>query len=345
MIPNQWYAVLDSREVKPGRPVGVTRLGEKMVFWRDAQGRIACALDRCPHRGTKLSTGKIIDGNVECPFHGFQYEPSGRCTYIPANGRSMPVPKIFLVKTYPVQDAHGFIWVWYGEKLADDDAYPPLRYIPDIDASFNYGTYPVHWKTHYSRAIENQLDVLHLPFVHKSTIGRSDKRLVNGPPSFLSEQEELRVWVDNAIDTGQTARKPSQYTEPPDRPHQLCFVFPNIWENRVSDDVRVVIAFAPIDDANTMMYLRFYHRFVQIPVVTQVVSWLGARMNNVIARQDQPVVEDQRPFRTDLLMDEKMVPGDAPIIMYRRRRRELIDAQPHDYPPLAELPDGTRLTL
>ena len=54
MIPNQWYIVLDSREVKRGRLVGVTRMGEKMVFWRDTQGKIACAVDQCPHRGAAL---------------------------------------------------------------------------------------------------------------------------------------------------------------------------------------------------------------------------------------------------------------------------------------------------
>jgi phenylpropionate dioxygenase-like ring-hydroxylating dioxygenase large terminal subunit len=70
MIRNQWYAVLESKEV--GRkPVGVTRMGEKLVFWRDGRGEIHCAVDRCPHRGVALSIGKLENDHLQCPFHGF----------------------------------------------------------------------------------------------------------------------------------------------------------------------------------------------------------------------------------------------------------------------------------
>ena len=92
MIPNQWYAVLDSDEVKPGRPVGVTRLGEKLVFWRDSHGRVSCQRDVCAHRGAALSAGKVLGDTVQCPFHGLRYDASGRCTSIPANGKESPVP-------------------------------------------------------------------------------------------------------------------------------------------------------------------------------------------------------------------------------------------------------------
>jgi len=91
MIPNQWYVVLSSRQVRT-RPVGVTRMGEKLVFWRDAHGRVACMADLCAHRGVQLSTGKVLaDGHLQCPFHGFEYDASGAVTRIPANGRSAPV--------------------------------------------------------------------------------------------------------------------------------------------------------------------------------------------------------------------------------------------------------------
>ncbi len=51
MITNQWYVVLESKKVHKGKPVGVTRLGEKMVFWHDSQGRLGCLVDECSHRG------------------------------------------------------------------------------------------------------------------------------------------------------------------------------------------------------------------------------------------------------------------------------------------------------
>ena len=60
MIPNQWYVVLDSGQVRY-LPVGVTRMGEKLVFWRYHAGRVSCLRDRCVHRGVALSEGKVLD--------------------------------------------------------------------------------------------------------------------------------------------------------------------------------------------------------------------------------------------------------------------------------------------
>ena len=59
MIPNQWYAILDSKEVRSGKPVGVTRMGEKLVAWRDSKGQVTVMRDLCPHRGVALSAGEL----------------------------------------------------------------------------------------------------------------------------------------------------------------------------------------------------------------------------------------------------------------------------------------------
>ncbi len=59
MIRNQWYAVLESKEVKKGKLLGVTRLGERLVFWRNEKGRVICLKDKCIHRGAALSAGRF----------------------------------------------------------------------------------------------------------------------------------------------------------------------------------------------------------------------------------------------------------------------------------------------
>ncbi len=109
MIPNQWYVVMDSEQVGE-RPVGVTRMGEKLVFWRDPSGKVSCLRDRCVHRGAQLSIGRVVDsGRLQCPFHGFEYDSSGKVAMIPANGKDTPVPERFKVHNYPTHEAHGFI--------------------------------------------------------------------------------------------------------------------------------------------------------------------------------------------------------------------------------------------
>lgn len=322
MIPNQWYAILESNEVRRGKPVGVTRLGERLVLWRDSHGKVACMRDLCPHRGVALSAGQILGDHIECPFHGFQYDVTGRCCLIPANGMSAPAPKAFQVYTYPTHEEHDFIWVYWG---APRDDLPPVQFFDTIDDSFSFSTIRDHWTVHYSRAIENQLDAVHLPFVHKTTIGRGGRTLVNGPLTRWASPDLMEIWVSNEVDQGQQPLAPGELPEP-DRHPQLQFRLPNIWHNWISDEVRIMAAFAPIDDENTMMYVRFYQRFMRVPILREVVNALAGPMNSVILRQDKRVVITQRPKRSDLKMGEKLIQGDGPIIEYRKRRRELIDA-------------------
>ena len=106
MIPNQWYVVLSSNQVKK-RPTGLTRLGENLVFWRDRGGQLSCLRDRCVHRGVQLSKGRLVSsGHLQCPFHGFEYDTTGRVRKIPANGQNAPVPERFKVHLHPKCEAH-----------------------------------------------------------------------------------------------------------------------------------------------------------------------------------------------------------------------------------------------
>ncbi len=322
MIPNQWYAVLDSGEVKRGKPLGVTRMGEKLVFWRDSAGKVACLRDKCAHRGVQLSKGVVKGDNVMCPFHGFEYDPSGRGVVIPANGRGAEVPARFQVGGYPVREAHGFIWLWWGEPREE---YPPLPFFDNVPLDqFSYRTYPDHWNAHYSRAIENQLDVVHLPFVHHNTIGRGNKSLVNGP-GIRWVDDELNVVVFNEVDRGQKPQSPDEVLKTGKRPF-LHFRFPNVWQNHISEDMRIVVAFAPIDDENTILYLRPMQKFMKAPVLRHIVDLFSTLGSIVIAHQDRRVVETQRPKPSGLKIGENLVQGDGPIVAYRRRRQELIDA-------------------
>jgi phenylpropionate dioxygenase-like ring-hydroxylating dioxygenase large terminal subunit len=326
MIPNQWYVILESNQVKPGKPVGVTRMGEKLVLWRDEQGQATCMSDLCPHRGVALSAGKCVNGNVECPFHGFQYDTSGRCALIPANGKAAPVPKAFQVnRVYPTREANDFIYIWWGGPQPD---LPPVPFFDTFDPKlFSWVTIRDLWPTHYSRAIENQLDVVHLPFVHHNTIGRGNQTVVNGPRWTMEPRPSggdlINLWVDNEVDTGQTPLKPNEMPASTRRA-LIQFQFPNLWHNWLGDNLHIIIAFAPIDDENTMMYIRNYQRMVKAPIVRNVFNLVSAVGNLVIERQDKRVVITQRPKRSGLRIGEKLISSDGPIVDFRRRREELI---------------------
>jgi phenylpropionate dioxygenase-like ring-hydroxylating dioxygenase large terminal subunit len=320
MIPNQWYAVLESSEVGR-RPVSATRMGEKLVFWRDGEGRVACLRDRCVHRGASLGLGKTVHGRLQCPFHGFEYDASGRVTRIPANGRDAAVPDYYRVVAYPAREAHGFVWIFWGERA--DPAEP--TFFDDLGAGFSYASFSEVWPVHYSRAIENQLDVVHLPFVHQNTIGRGDKTLVDGPVVKWIDENAFMFFVYNRVDDGTPARLPAQMP-PPDlaRDFHLTFRFPNLWQNYLGDRARVVAAFAPVDEHHTRIYIRFYQSFFRVPVLKRLVNRLMMPVNRIILHQDRRVVSTQVPDASALRMDEKLIPGDLPIVEFRRRRDELI---------------------
>jgi phenylpropionate dioxygenase-like ring-hydroxylating dioxygenase large terminal subunit len=92
MIPNQWYSVAEARKLK-GKPMGLERLGRKIVLWRDGSGTFRAALDRCPHRGAAPSQGKVLDGEIQCPWHGFRFGPDGACTRMPCEGSEARIPR------------------------------------------------------------------------------------------------------------------------------------------------------------------------------------------------------------------------------------------------------------
>ncbi|NHJ33624.1 MAG: aromatic ring-hydroxylating dioxygenase subunit alpha [Asgard group archaeon] len=322
MIRNQWYAVLNAKELRKNKLLGVTRLGEKLVFWRDRNGEIGCIFDKCTHRGAALSKGRILsNNNVQCPFHGFEYDASGSVTKIPAIGKNTPVPKRFRVNAYHALEQHGLIWIFWGEKREE---YPPIPFFEDIDEKFKYDTFVDHWPVHYSRAIENQLDVMHLPFVHSNTIGRGCRTLIDGPIIKWTEKE-LQVWAYMREDDGSKPRSLKELPKPKNKA-LLHFRFGNIWQNRLGDAFRIFAAFVPVNEENTIIYLRLYQKVWRLPITGWIITRLANRIGNKkILRQDKRVVITQRPKKSTLKIKENLIQGDLPIIEFRRKRKELLE--------------------
>lgn len=319
MIRNQWYAVLDSKELKKDKLLGVTRLGEKLVFWRDRKGEVGCIFDKCTHRGAALSKGKILSNNlIQCPFHGFEYDKSGKVTKIPAIGKNTPVPERYKVHAYPAKDAFGLIWIWWGESQIE---YPPLPFFEDLEGFF-YATYKDYWSVHYSRAIENQLDVVHLPFVHYNTIGRGCRTLIDGPITKW-DNNELQVWVSMRVDDGSKPLKEKELPEPT-KSALLHFRFGNIWQNRLAEKFRIFAAFTPVNEENTIIYLRLYQKIIRFPLLGRLLTRIAHRFNRRILNQDKRVVITQLPKKTSYKMDENLIQGDKPIVEYRKKRDELL---------------------
>ncbi|NTW96295.1 MAG: aromatic ring-hydroxylating dioxygenase subunit alpha [Erysipelotrichaceae bacterium] len=319
MIKNMWYGILESKELKGKQAIGVTRLNEKLVLWRQSNGSIGCIADKCCHRGAALSGGWLKEDELICPFHGFAYDTSGKVILIPANGKAAPVSERYKVHAYQAVEKYGFIWVWTGDYK---DTAPEIPFFEELREGFSYGGFGEVWDVHYTRAIENQLDVVHLPYVHTDSIGRGNRTIVNGPVVEW-ENDRMTFYVNNVTDDGKSVAKKASEIEDYKSLFSLQLQMPNTWQNRISDQVRIVAVFAPIDETHTKIYVRFYQKFMKIPGLKQLVNLMSTPANKHVFHQDRKVVNTQIPVKSEFVMGENLIPGDAPILQYRKKRAQL----------------------
>lgn len=319
MIRNQWYAILSSKEIPQKGIVGFKRLGEKLAFWRTEDNGIACIFDKCCHRGASISKGKIINNHAQCPFHGFEYNKNGKVVNIPANGKIKEVPLRYQVNAYIAKEKYGLVWIFWSDKTEN---LPPIPFFTDLDKSFHYSQIQDHWPMHYTRCIENQMDVVHVPFVHHNTIGKGNKTIVHGP-IVKWEGNKLTWYVRNEFDNGKTTAKTAKELESEKDLYSLQILMPNIWQNIIGPKLRIFAAFAPIDNENTMIYLRFYQSFMPIFGIKQIIGFFGKIYSKIILNQDKRVVITQLPKYTSIELKEKLIAGDRPIIEFRKRYDKL----------------------
>ena len=126
MLKNMWYVAADLSEITD-KPKHVMVLGQKLVIFRDKENKIACLSDICVHRGASLSKGRVVDGCVECPYHGWRFNGEGVATKIPAQEEGKKITKRARVDSYPVKIKYDWIWIFMGD-LPEGER-PPL---PDL---------------------------------------------------------------------------------------------------------------------------------------------------------------------------------------------------------------------
>ena len=151
-----WYPVLASWEVQSA-PVGITRLGEQIVVWRNKDGQVQALEDRCPHRGARLSMGWNLGDRIACWYHGVEVAGNGEVKNVPAVDKC-PLVGQQCVRSYNVQEAHGAIFLWFGvttDQQPDELTFPDE--LADTDSFSNF-LCTAAWKCNYQYALENVMD-------------------------------------------------------------------------------------------------------------------------------------------------------------------------------------------
>jgi len=172
-LTNLWYMAVLSASLKPGAMRREMLCGEPVLLGRAKVGEVFALRDICPHRAAPLSAGRIVDGTVEFPYHGWRFKPDGVCSHIPSllQDQDLDVTRI-RVQTYPVREQDGLIWVYFPSDPKAD--VPPVLEPPRIPMAAGDGhaiprlieaqVFPCE----VDHAVVGLMDPAHGPFVHNA---------------------------------------------------------------------------------------------------------------------------------------------------------------------------------
>ncbi len=219
-VRNTWYVAGWAQDFVPGKPVGMTLLGEPIVIWRGADAVLSALEDRCVHRLAPLSLGRCEGARLRCMYHGLLYDRSGTVAEIP--GQDV-IPPHARVRAYPVCEKHSWVWVWMGDRAACDPGLIPPAVGYD-DPNYILGHGQMDYAAEARLINDNLLDFSHLSYVHINSFGANEE-WARQHPRVTALENGVRVerWLE---DTAGTARL--SYSRPGERYTRYDFVLPGV---------------------------------------------------------------------------------------------------------------------
>ncbi|DBB17840.1 TPA: hypothetical protein ACH3X3_002860 [Trebouxia sp. C0006] len=178
---NQWYAIGYERDFDKKKPNAFTLLGKQLCIWRDGSDTWQAFLDVCPHRLIPLSEGRITDNKeLQCAYHGWCFESSGKCTAIPQGGNASN-PRTWAT-VYQCAVKQGLIWVkptelhtFRSSTHASGPAQPDtsdIPILPEIEEGWIDSATFRDLPYDYATLLENLFDVGHVPFTHHASVSK-----------------------------------------------------------------------------------------------------------------------------------------------------------------------------
>jgi phenylpropionate dioxygenase-like ring-hydroxylating dioxygenase large terminal subunit len=207
-LRNCWYAAAYADELTD-RPLARKLLDHHVVLFRDAHGAATVLDDRCPHRFAPLSDGQLVEGTIQCPYHGLRFDGSGACTHNPHMKGGGPLPAA-RVRAWPVLERYGLVWIWPGAAdKADPAALPRIAFLEQPD-EYSVVKGLLHVRGHYELVVDNLLDLSHAAYIHPQFAGGqySVEQLLAATTQKLERRE--RSVVNHRMRSGLAAPAASQ---------------------------------------------------------------------------------------------------------------------------------------
>lgn len=319
-IRNGWYVVALGRDI--GRkPVQEWLLGEPIVLFRKASNEVVVLRDRCPHRHAPLSLGKVIDDEIQCRYHGFQFDSSGRCSKIPGE---RTIPSAVRVEAFPAVESLGLVWVWAGDPARRDDALLPKW--PWLDKpGFLSNHIRREFEAPFDLIVDNLMDLTHVHFVH-SIIG-VDTLVHESEPMEVREEGE-HVLYQRDLRQGPFAAK-GLYVELRGEfmPPSLIYTG-SVPKREGSDEIQpmpmsqVLHCLTPRTvDSTTYIALKSWNILLQPHEVAGVEHQMA-----VTLEEDKAIIEAQYRSRraSPVKLEERLIRADRAAVMARRMYEKLL---------------------
>ncbi|MCU1639859.1 MAG: putative oxidoreductase [Nocardia sp.] len=258
-VPDGWYAVLRSAHLRRGKVVSLHYFGRALVAFRGSDGEVAVRDAHCPHYGAHLGAGgRVVDGKLECPFHGWQFDTDGSCASAPFAARA---PRVAL-GGFPVREHSGLIFVYTGPE-------EPTWEVPVVpEATARDYARPIddvlQARIHVQEMRENIVDESHFHHIHGQSEPPVQELHPDGPFAEIHSRfrkSVLGYWLDNSFDV---------------------FMYgPGVMVVRTSGLLITMTAIAlttPIDDTTSELRMLYYiQRPARVPYATPLLK-LAFRM-------------------------------------------------------------------
>ncbi|AKQ66575.1 C3: similar to Vanillate O-demethylase oxygenase [Myxococcus hansupus] len=311
-----WYAVAQASALGRSSPLGLQRLGRRLVLWRDADGVAHGADAACPHRGADLGLGRVREGMLECPYHGFRYDGGGACRAMPCEGREAKPSKALSLRKHPVREAHGFIWAWLGGVTREP--LPELPWLPSApEPGPNSASVDDVWSARFTRVMEGMLDLHHFPFAHRRYVPPGYTRL--DPYEVQVESGSIRSvgWLRKEDGPPGTGLR-----------FDIHVGYPGALHLRFSPRLDAAVVCTPVDGEHTWIAARFHQRYVPVPGL----GWLAARLAiafefQFIQPDDHRMVRSSLP-RSGALSHGTLVRADRAIVAWHQLHRAALGDAP-----------------
>jgi phenylpropionate dioxygenase-like ring-hydroxylating dioxygenase large terminal subunit len=301
-------------------PLAVRLLDQDLVLWRPHSGPVQAWPDRCPHRGARLSLGRVQGNTLQCAYHGWQFDAQGQCQRVPALPDFKP-PPTHCAPRHEACERYGLIWVRLQTPQAAGAPLPDFCGEHAGLRQVNCGPYDV--ATSAPRVVENFLDMAHFGFVHDGWLGDLQRPEIE--PYEVEEtatgvrahgckawQPRSNLHATSGAQIGYGYEVTGPYSAVLTKVPEAGSALPPGWQEAIA------LFICPVSEESC----RVWFRLAMADFESSDASLRA--FQHTIFTQDQPVLQSQRPRRLPLdARSELHASVDRLSLAYRRHLRQL----------------------